>query len=122
MKILVVDDDHALRQALHRLLTKEGHEVELAFTGESALRSYMLAPADLVLLDINLGPGLTGQEVALRLPRSAHVVIITGYSPTEVREKGKKIQDALSGTMAILGKPVDSTELLQIIERVKGIL
>jgi two-component system, OmpR family, response regulator len=121
MKILVVDDEPAVRNVLLRILVQEGYEVELAFTGEAALRAYALAPPDLVLLDIGLGPGLTGQEVIQRLPRGANVIIITGQNVDDVRAEGKRYEDVLSGTLAIITKPIDRVELLMLIERVKGL-
>lgn len=119
MKILVVDDDAAVRRAIQRILEEEGHTVTLAFSGDAALRSYALDPADLVLLDLDLGPGLTGHDVARKLPRGAHVVIVTGMGAEAARAGAREYVDALNGTLAILGKPVDTTELLQIIKRVE---
>ena len=68
MKILVVDDERAVRESLRRALTLEGYEVELAEDGAEALarlRSGETHP-DAILLDV-LMPHLNGLEVCRRL-------------------------------------------------------
>ena len=62
MRILVVDDEPAVREALERILRLEGFEVALASDGREAVRNQAAAPADAVLLDV-LMPGLDGLEV-----------------------------------------------------------
>lgn len=47
------------------------------------------------------------------------MVIVTGMGAEEARAGAREYVDALNGTLAILGKPVDTTELFQIIKRVK---
>ena len=52
MRILVVDDEPAVREALERILRLEGFDVEMACDGREAVRSQATAPADAVLLDV----------------------------------------------------------------------
>src|ERR687884_1163040 len=66
MRVLVVDDEPAVREILERILRVEGFEVALANDGREAVRSQAAAPADAVLLDV-LMPGLDGLEVCRRL-------------------------------------------------------
>ena len=67
MKVLVVDDERAVRDSLRRALELEGYEIELAGDGEEALeRLSGSAPADAVILDV-LMPGIDGLEVCRRL-------------------------------------------------------
>ena len=66
MRILVVDDEPAVREALERILRLDGFEVALACDGREAVRSQVAAPADAVLLDV-LMPGLDGLEVCRRM-------------------------------------------------------
>jgi CheY-like chemotaxis protein len=56
MNILVVDDDHAIRESLDRSLPANGYDVELASGGTEALRAIERAPFDAVVLDV-LMPG-----------------------------------------------------------------
>ncbi len=67
-RILVVDDEPAVLEALEALLAKEGHTIWLAQDGDEALRRAEQDPPDIVLLDLHL-PGLSGFEVVNRLRR-----------------------------------------------------
>jgi two-component system response regulator MprA len=66
MKVLVVDDEPALRAALERALRLEGHDVALAPDGERALDAVAGARPDAVVLDVAM-PGLDGLEVCRRM-------------------------------------------------------
>ena len=66
MRILVVDDEPAVREALQRALSLEGYEVELAADGDERARAAAAAAADAVVLDV-LMPGVDGLEVCRRL-------------------------------------------------------
>jgi two-component system response regulator MprA len=66
MRVLVVDDEPAVREVLARILEVEGFEVALAGDGRAAVRAQAATPADAVLLDV-LMPGLDGLEVCRRL-------------------------------------------------------
>jgi DNA-binding response OmpR family regulator len=75
MRILVVDDEPAVREALERILRLEGFEVQMACDGREAVRSQAAAPADAVLLDV-LMPGLDGLEVCRRIQAERRVPIV----------------------------------------------
>lgn len=66
MRILVVDDEVELAEAVGRGLRREGYAVDIAHDGESALDKASLTPYDLVCLDITM-PGIDGLEVCRRL-------------------------------------------------------
>lgn len=66
MRILVVDDDRAVREALRRTLSLAGYEVQLAEDGEQALELILQAVPEAVVLDIGL-PGIDGLEVCRRV-------------------------------------------------------
>ena len=77
-RILVVDDTAANRDLLSRRLVREGHIVETAVDGESALRRIEEIDFDLVLLDLMM-PGMNGFEVLSRLKgaaRTRHIPVI----------------------------------------------
>src|SRR5580700_4508179 len=65
-KLMIVDDEPALRKALRTSLTASGFEVLEARSGEEALTLLDRTPVDLVLLDINM-PGISGIEVCRRI-------------------------------------------------------
>ncbi|MCW2791982.1 MAG: response regulator transcription factor [Nocardioides sp.] len=74
-RVLVVDDDHTVREVVVSYLRAHEHEVVEAGDGESALRTMREAPADLVVLDLML-PGIDGLEVCRRLRETGTVPII----------------------------------------------
>jgi two-component system response regulator MprA len=65
-RILLVDDDRSLRDAVSRALRLEGHDVTVACDGREALRVLANSPVDLVLLDVSM-PGMSGLEVCRRM-------------------------------------------------------
>src|SRR4051794_16631901 len=66
-RILLVEDDEDLRQAMAAALSADGHRVELAGDGRAALERLAGDGHDVVLLDVALGPGPDGVEVCRRL-------------------------------------------------------
>jgi two-component system response regulator MprA len=69
MRVLVVDDDPAVRQALDRALRFESYDTEVSEDGVAALAAHAIRPADAIVLDVAM-PRLDGLEVCRRL-RSA---------------------------------------------------
>jgi DNA-binding response OmpR family regulator len=74
-RILTVEDDERIRQAVTMALEEEGWDVTEAGTGELALESFSSDPADVVLIDIML-PGIDGFEVCRSIRRASDVPII----------------------------------------------
>ena len=84
-RILVVDDEDAIRLTLDLILRRRGYTVVTAPNGEAALELIEQQPLDLLLLDLMM-PGLSGVEVARRaqtLQPGAAVLILTGSTPLE---------------------------------------
>ena len=92
MKVLVVDDERAVRDSLRRALELEGYEIELAGDGGEALSTLEAEEAapDAVILDV-LMPGVDGLEVCRRLRRSGSrlpVLMLTARDAVENRVAG----------------------------------
>jgi two-component system, OmpR family, response regulator MprA len=91
VKILVVDDERAVRESLRRALELEGYEIELATNGQEAL--YRLASEeepDAVILDV-LMPGMDGIEVCKRVRRGGNhlpILMLTARDAVEDRVEG----------------------------------
>ena len=94
MKILVVDDERAVRESLRRALELEGYEIELAADGQEALHRLEAngdaAQPDAVILDV-LMPAMDGLEVCRRLRRAGNrvpVLMLTARDEIENRVAG----------------------------------
>ena len=114
-RLLVVEDDRTLRQAIAFNLTREGYDVSTAPDGESALDAARNPQLDLILLDVML-PGMSGVEVlrVLRNDGVATPVIIVSAKGDEIdRVIGLKI-----GADDYVAKPFSRPELLARIEAV----
>src|SRR5204862_6429616 len=74
-RVLVVEDEESLSDALSDMLRKEGFEVSVAGTGTDALTEFDRSGADIVLLDLML-PEMSGTEVCRQLRQKSHVPII----------------------------------------------
>lgn len=69
-KILIIDDDEALRLMFEQVFVEAGHEVSLAANGREALERLNALIPDIILLDIEM-PVMTGPEFAVNLRRLA---------------------------------------------------
>jgi two-component system, OmpR family, KDP operon response regulator KdpE len=107
-RILVVDDEPAIRRFLNTSLSAHGYAVFEAVTGEDALQSVPSVRPDLVILDLGL-PGISGVDVARSIREWAQTPIII----LSVREQESDKIDALdAGADDYLTKPFSVGELL----------
>jgi two-component system response regulator MprA len=116
MKILVVDDERAVRESLRRALTLEGYEVDLAADGEEALEHVHRVEPDALVLDV-LMPGIDGLEVSRRLRRTGSrvpILMLTARDAVQNRVEGLD-----AGADDYLTKPFALEELLA---RVRALL
>jgi two-component system response regulator MprA len=113
--ILVVEDDRRLAATLARVLTAEGHQVDVTGDGLDALRRARERPPDLAILDVML-PGLDGITVCRRLRATASfpILLLTALGGTEERVRGLD-----GGADDYLVKPFAYQELLA---RVRALL
>jgi two-component system response regulator MprA len=89
-RVLVVDDEPAVRRALERALRLENYEVAFAADGEEALDALASSPADAVILDI-LMPRLDGLEVCRRMRQAGDrtpVLMLTARDAIDDRVEG----------------------------------
>jgi two-component system alkaline phosphatase synthesis response regulator PhoP len=114
-RILVVEDDRTLRQALTFNLTREGFEVTSAPDGEAALAAARNQRLDLILLDVML-PSMSGLEVLRVLRREGvqtPVIVLSAKGDEIDRVVGLKV-----GADDYVAKPFSRPELLARIEAV----
>jgi two-component system response regulator MprA len=90
MKILVVDDEPAVRTSLERALSLEGYTVDLAADGAAALDRLAAAPPDAVVLDVGM-PHVDGLEVCRRMRQAGDrtpVLMLTARDAIDDRVEG----------------------------------
>ncbi len=113
-KIMIVDDDPALRQALNLRLRANSYETVAACDGYSALALAQKEHPDLILLDLGLpaGDGFAVMRHLQQFPALAAipVVVLTARDP-QANEK----RTLESGAVAFFQKPADNDELLEVI-------
>ncbi len=109
MRILVVEDDPALRLGIRRMLQSEGWQVDVVTDGELALTAVATADYDAAVLDLGL-PRRDGMQVlrAWREQRRDLAVLIL----TARDELGQRVQGLNDGADDFLAKPFESPELV----------
>jgi two-component system, OmpR family, response regulator MprA len=89
-RVLVVDDEPAVRRALERALRLENHDVQLVADGEEALDALATKPADVVILDVMM-PRLDGLEVCRRMRQAGDrtpILMLTARDAIDDRVTG----------------------------------
>lgn len=109
MRVLVVDDDEAIRTAIRRALALDGHDVVLAEDGSSALEILRDSPPDAMVLDGML-PDIDGLEVCRRTRAAGDTVPILML--TARGAIGDKVHGLDAGADDYVVKPFDIDELL----------
>ena len=107
-RVLVVDDEPAIREAVEYALRNEGFEVEATGDGDTGLRAALAEPFDVVVLDLML-PGMSGMEVCRRLRGESAVPVIM------LTAKGAELDRVLGlevGADDYVTKPFSMAELI----------
>lgn len=114
-RILVVDDEEALRTVLSSELAGAGYEVSSAADGDEAISIVQNKKFDLILLDIKM-PKVDGFEVLKFIkPKypAIKIIMLTGFADLKNAIESKK-----HGAEDFVSKPYDLVDLLTTIERV----
>jgi CheY-like chemotaxis protein len=110
--VLVVDDERVIADTLSVILSRSGFTVMTAYDGETALDLAEIAPPDLLLSDVMMGPGMDGTELAIQMVTSfpeCKVLLFSGHAATvDLLAKARR-----SGyDFTLLNKPVYPADLL----------
>jgi len=116
LDILLVDDDQPLRDMLTRSFEREGHRVTAVADGAAALEAAAGQPYDIVLLDVALGAGPTGHDVARMLRGRRDVVPIIML--TALDSEADAVQGLEAGADDYVTKPFGLAELRSRIRAV----
>jgi PAS domain S-box-containing protein len=119
-RILVMDDEEALRNLLAEILKRLGYEVECAREGGEAIELYQKAKAsglsfDVVLVDLTVPGGMGGKELAARLreiDHSVRLIVSSGYYHTPIMSEYRRY-----GFDDVISKPWTPVQLSQVLRR-----
>ncbi len=113
-RILIVDDDEALRESLELILASEGYAVTTASDGDKALVRVDEVPIDIVLCDVRM-PGLDGFEllpqIARKLP-GVPIVMMSAYGSEDLAIEAMKL-----GAYDYVAKPFQPSEVLLTLRK-----
>ncbi|MEX0770380.1 MAG: response regulator [Balneolaceae bacterium] len=114
-RILIIEDDLILMMSLQVMLQKLGFQhIDRAETGEEAIRFALESPPDLMLVDIYLGPGISGIDAVKQIQKTAQVpvIYITGNSD----ELNRSLADETKH-VEYLVKPISIAEISKLISK-----
>jgi DNA-binding NtrC family response regulator len=116
-KLLIVEDEDTLCESLKRVFVKEGYEVDIADSAESAFKLLEEKTYDLIITDIIL-PGVSGIELLARYKEQKpeqKVVIMTAYASLETAVEAIK-----AGACDFIVKPLMHDEMKRIVRKALG--
>ncbi len=113
MKILIIDDERAIRNSLREILSDEGYEVEVAEDGAEGLKAATAAHYDVIFCDIKM-PVMDGTEVLAKLAEEevdSAIVMISGHA-----DIGTAVDCIKKGAFDFIEKPLDLNRILITIK------
>jgi CheY-like chemotaxis protein len=114
LRILVVDDEKAVRETLAEMLVAVNHRVELASSGQEAVEKMRRDAFDFVFTDLAM-PEMDGWETARSIRKywpNVRIILVTGYGPTTTPPEGDERLDD-----SIIGKPFDIAQVGATLNR-----
>ena len=119
-RILVVDDEAAVRAAIRKILSRAGHDVLEAADGKTALTMYQNDHVDVIIMDIYM-PEMDGIEATIRLKHEFPDVKIVAVSGGGHMEKTKLLErEAGLGVVRTLAKPLHKSDILDAVSQALG--
>ena len=113
LRILVVDDDDAVRHLLYRFLEREGHYVTNVGNGRRALALLEQEAFDLLITDLGV-PDVPGERIARRASETGlPVILCTGWGEAMTAEQLEEM-----GVATLLAKPFSRADLMAALEQI----
>ena len=112
-KILIVEDEPIIRNALRRLLERSKYQVDEAPSVQEAMNKFELSDFDLIISDLRL-PGAPGTDL-IKLSGKVPVLIMTSYASLR-----SAVDSMRMGAVDYIAKPFDHDEMITAIKRVIG--
>jgi len=120
-KILIMDDEEAIRNLICDLLSMMGYQTQVSRDGGECIDLYKQAldsgqPFDVVILDLTVPGGMGGEEAIKRLREidpAVKAIVSSGYSDAPIMSEHEKY-----GFREVIAKPYDVVELCRVLDRV----
>jgi len=116
-RVLVVDDEKAVRDLMRRWLTREGYDVRTASGGEQALAQMRMEAPDVVLLDLSM-PEMDGPTLLAGIREeygSLPIIVVTGYADSDLMSAALQY-----GPLVVLPKPVEGERVVETVRMALG--
>jgi PAS domain S-box-containing protein len=115
-RILVVDDEEEILQAMQNLLNSLGYRPAVAISGQEAIAHYQALQPEIVLMDINMPEmdGVSCTKKILDLNPDARIAFISGYEVGSLDQFGDRIKNSVT---TFLTKPVELADLSTTLSR-----
>lgn len=122
-RILVIDDDPLLHEAVRLILGPQGYEVQGALTGPAGLEVMSADPPDLVLLDIMLATPSEGLDLVYRMRkhpklRTVPVIVLSAVARSAGFDLARKAGDARPPIDRLVEKPFTAQGLREAVDEV----
>ena len=112
-KILIVDDEEAIRDGCRQILSKQGYQVDCAGTAAEGLKLALKDIYDVILLDVRM-PKMSGLDILKKLKDeefiSAKIIVITGYATIPLAVEAMRY-----GAINFLSKPYSAEQLREAV-------
>lgn len=114
LRVLVLDDEHAIRQVYSMGMSDRGFAVETANSGREALQVLMQQMFDVMVVDLHMEgmDGIVFLEEALKIWPWLGVVIVSGYVTEDAMQRAGRL-----GVTRVLQKPIELSELCAAVEK-----
>ena len=114
--VMVVEDNEKNRKLMRVILKSKGYNVIEATTGEEAISTLKKQKPDIILMDIQL-PGIDGITLAKQIKADTNTNDIPIIAVTAFAMKGDEQKILSSGCNGYISKPIDTHELINIMEQ-----
>ena len=116
-KVMIVDDSPTEVHVLQTMLTKNGHEVVVATTGEESVDMAKVEMPDLILMDVVM-PGMNGFQATRQISKNAETSSIPVIMVTTKDQETDKVWAMRQGAKDYIVKPVQEKALIEHVNMV----
>ena len=116
-KVMIVDDSPTEVHVLQTMLTKNGHEVVVATTGEDGVEMAKVEMPDLILMDVVM-PGMNGFQATRQISRNTETSTIPVIMVTTKDQETDKVWAMRQGAKDYIVKPVQEKALIEHVNMV----